>query len=331
MSIDCDRAKIYRAPASRGLRPCVSTLVRRGLGLGAYGASRRIGLVRAEVRVGALGGRRRWRADANGRWAPPSDGAIVSVIWVVGEARVVPHEGPVLEPSTFVGLSPRLARIAACVLPGRPVVDLGTDHALVPVALLLAEVVPRVVAIDRSATVIAATRTRVRDLPLAERLELVVGDRLDAGGPVDAATAVLAGFGGDAIIRALDRGPLDGISRLVLQPQLDLARVRRYLPRRGLTLVDEHLCEDRGRFYVVMVAEPASPAPIGAHSLDLADVLYGPHLRRRGGEVFRRYLAAERQRTKSAKAAAVAAHVDATQLRELDARLAVIARLWVEL
>lgn len=216
------------------------------------------------------------------------------------------------------------------MIPGRGVLDLGTDHAQVPEALLLADIVPWVIAADRSTTVVAATSRRLAQSPIADRVSLRVGDGLDVIAGDDVATVVMAGFGGDAMVRVLARGPTDGIDRFVLQPQLDLALVRRHLVHRGLALVDEHLCEDRRRFYVVLVAEPVDRAPDGISSLDLADALYGPWLRRRGGSRFARYLQAERRRTKSAKAAALAADVDPSRLGDLDARLAVLARLLAE-
>jgi tRNA (adenine22-N1)-methyltransferase len=93
------------------------------------------------------------------------------------------------------------------------------------------------------------------------RLELRQGsglDALDAEDRVD--VVILSGLGARTIVRILEAGPVAelGIGRLVVQPQSEPARVRRWLLGHGYGIVAEKIALERSRFYVAMAAEPGA-------------------------------------------------------------------------
>jgi tRNA (adenine22-N1)-methyltransferase len=149
------------------------------------------------------------------------------------------------------GLGPRLAQIASMVPRGKTVADIGTDHGLIPIALVGSGRCPRAVAIDRSQAPLS--RARRNAYRLGVQIELRLGDRLL---PHEAEVAIMAGIGGRAIctlIRSMET------ERIVAQPNTDFEDVRRALALSGWEIVEERFVADDDRFFLVIAAEPGPP------------------------------------------------------------------------
>jgi len=169
-------------------------------------------------------------------------------------------------------LSPRLAAIASLVPEGSVVADVGAGHGLLADALLRSGRCLRVIALDASP----------HELPQAG-LDRRWGDGLAPLKPEDGVdTAIVAGLGGAAIAGIVGRRPSGlTILRWILQPQTEAALLRASLLGSGLSLVDERLVEDAGRFYPILVASPGAGAPASFPGLTAEDVLEaGPCLLR---------------------------------------------------
>lgn len=198
-------------------------------------------------------------------------------------------------------LRPRLSAVAELVLPGRPVLDVGTDHGELPVALVASGRVPSAVASDcgcEPLAVAAATIAR-GDVDVARRIALRCADGLRAISPGEVATIVIAGMGAQRIARILEDAPEQrrSAARLVLAPNEDAPRLRAWLAGHGYALVDERLALDRGRYYVVLAGEPGEPGP-----LSTVELAVGPWLLRRGGPVLRGWLQRELMLAERARA-----------------------------
>lgn len=157
-----------------------------------------------------------------------------------------------------IRLPPRLAAVAEAVLPASRIADVGTDHGLLPVRLLLAGAVSFAVATERTGARLDPARRLAAKHGLAG-LDLRAGDGLEplrAEDRID--VLVLAGMGGRTMRRILDPPRLAALGppRLVLQPQTCLEEVRRHLDEAGFVLECERAVEDRGRRYVVVSAAP---------------------------------------------------------------------------
>jgi tRNA (adenine22-N1)-methyltransferase len=195
----------------------------------------------------------------------------------------------------------RLEAVAALVPPGHRVADIGTDHGRLPRYLLGSGRVPHCIASERDRRSLAGFTGFPRGHALAPRLEVRVGNGLDVLRPDDRVeTVVLAGLGARAIIRLLrgDRIERLGVRRLVLQPQTETGRLRRWLAETGRAIVAERLARERGRFYEVMAGESAPDREaIPRHPRLRAEELYevGPLLVDSGEALVRR-LWAERVR-----------------------------------
>lgn len=199
-------------------------------------------------------------------------------------------------PGPAVRMCPRLAVVAELTVPGRPLADIGTDHALVPAALVLGGTVPRALACDRAADPLARARVTIERLGLADRIALRRGDGL---APIldedEVATAVIAGVGAQTAVAILAADPrrVRRLARVVVQPNHGVEVVRRWLVAHALAIVDERLVEDRERFYTVIAGEPGA---CDASTWTRAAWAVGPIVLRRGGAVLGRWAAAELRR-----------------------------------
>jgi tRNA (adenine22-N1)-methyltransferase len=178
-----------------------------------------------------------------------------------------PIEGP--------RLSPRLAAAADLVPDGSRPADVGSDHAYLPIRLLLDRRVAWAVATERTAARLEPAR-RAAERFGAEGLALRAGDGLEPLLPEDRIDVlVLAGLGGRSARGILEPRRLArlGVRRLVVQPQTCLAEVREHLDRSGWTPVAETVVADRGRFYTIGAAEAGAPRSVWEHpTLDRRDL-----------------------------------------------------------
>lgn len=155
----------------------------------------------------------------------------------------------------MVRLSKRLAAVAGCVEKNSTVIDVGTDHGLVPVWLVQAGIAGKIYATDLKPGPLHRAGELVRETETERFITLRVCDGLDGFSSADADTVIVSGMGGENITGILSRAPWtkDGAS-LVLQPQSKSDVLRRFLLENGYTVQSEHLVEDAGRFYQILCA-----------------------------------------------------------------------------
>ncbi len=213
-------------------------------------------------------------------------------------------------------LSVRLAALADLVVPGRPMADIGTDHAQLPSALVRAGTVPSAIGIDVHAGPLRAAADTV-----ASGVELRLGDGLRPLRDGEVHTVVIAGMGGERIRSIVDAGVPAGVARLVLQPNTDWPGVRAWIASRRFDLVDEHVVAERDRFYLMLVVDPAAVASTIAW--DAADLELGPVLRRRPTLAWRAWVDATRARLQTAWSTSADARPDDPIRRRLAARRAI--------
>lgn len=157
-----------------------------------------------------------------------------------------------------INLSHRLAAVAGMVVPQGAAADIGTDHGLLPVYLVMNGICPTVVASDTADRPLQAAMRLVRQWGMENRIDLRLGDGLAVLRPGEVATVCLAGMGGTTQIAILSAAPeiLTGVRRLVLQPMRGAALLRSWLTGHGWTIVGEELVLEEGKYYEVLAAEP---------------------------------------------------------------------------
>ncbi len=169
--------------------------------------------------------------------------------------------GSVRERSSRTRLSARLGVVAGCAGSARVIADIGSDHALLPIALVQSGSVQRAVAVEVSDGPFQAARRAVDAAGLAGRIGVRRGDGLTPIAEGEVGAIVVAGMGAPAIWRivtqphalsVLGRGP-----RLVVQPMGSAALLRFFADAAGLRVVCDVRVKEDGFLYECLSLVPA--------------------------------------------------------------------------
>ena len=150
------------------------------------------------------------------------------------------------------------------VPPDARVADIGTDHGYLGIHLLQAGISPHVIACDLRRGPLENARRNARQFGAQDAMEFRLSDGLEKIAPEEIDCAVLAGMGGDLIVRILSAcswRAREGLT-LVLQPQSAGNVLRRWLCSEGLELLREEPVQDGSFLYTVMQLRAGSPAPL---------------------------------------------------------------------
>lgn len=129
--------------------------------------------------------------------------------------------------------------------------DVGTDHAYLPVFLLLAGRIRRAYACDIAPGPLARAEENVRKYGLADKVTLRLTDGL-AGLEGEGLTDIaICGMGGEVMVSILSAAPFvrDGGVRLILQPNSRAAVLRRYLCAEGFAIEEERTVKAGDKLY----------------------------------------------------------------------------------
>lgn len=170
-------------------------------------------------------------------------------------------------------LSPRLRLLAGWVRPGARIADVGTDHAYLPVWLVLHGRVTSAIASDLREGPLARARETARTYGAAG-VDFRLCGGLSEIQPGEADTVIIAGMGGENIAAILAAAPwtADGGHTLLLQPQTRAEDLRRFLSEHGYRIVREALVRDRGILY------PCMEVTAGQEALTLGQIYGGAKL-----------------------------------------------------
>ena len=153
-------------------------------------------------------------------------------------------------------LSKRLLTIIDMVSPGKVPADIGTDHGYVPIRLVQRGICSRALAMDIREGPLERAAGHIREAGLEDRIILRQSDGLKQLRQGEADCIIITGMGGALIERILSQGEavLESVSELVLSPQSEIARVRKWLLESRFVISDEDMIIEDGKFYTVIKA-----------------------------------------------------------------------------
>ena len=151
-------------------------------------------------------------------------------------------------------LSKRLYAVAGLVTEGASVADIGTDHGYVPIYLVERGIASKVIALDVNQGPLNRARMHIVGHGLGDRIETRLSDGLAMIRPGEVDTVIASGMGGPLTIRILQEGKevADQLNALILQPQSEICRVRRFLTENGYRIEQEDMVLEDGKYYPVM-------------------------------------------------------------------------------
>lgn len=197
----------------------------------------------------------------------------------------------------MIHISERLKTAAGLVGEGKRLADVGTDHGYVPIYLLSQGRIPCAIAMDINQGPIQRAQEHIRQYGMEAYIQTRLSDGVAALREGEADTILIAGMGGGLVMHILESGKsvCQSADELVLQPQSELARVRKYLDANGYVVEAEEMVKEDGKYYPMMrVHYAAQTAKVPSFDKELG-FLYGGLLLKERHPVLFDYLKWERQ------------------------------------
>ena len=180
-------------------------------------------------------------------------------------------------------ISKRLELVASFVPQGSILLDVGSDHAYLPIELVERGQIEAAIAGD---VVVGPYQSAVKNVEahgLEEKIQVRLANGLAAFEEADQVSVItIAGMGGRLIATILGEGldKLASVERLILQPNNREDDLRIWLQGNGFRIVAESILEEAGKFYEILVVEA------GQMKLSASDLRFGPFLSKEASPIF---------------------------------------------
>ena len=154
-------------------------------------------------------------------------------------------------------LTQRLLAAASFVRCGAYLIDVGTDHAYLPIYLAENGKISSATASDINEGPCESARKHIAENGFEGKIEVRRADGLAGHCAHGKTDIVIAGMGGALICEILEKADFikEGGVRLILQPMRNVRDVREYLLCRGFDIVGEALAREEERIYEIICAE----------------------------------------------------------------------------
>lgn len=180
-------------------------------------------------------------------------------------------------------LSKRLETVAKFVPTGAVVADIGSDHAYLPCYLIHKGVASSAIAGEVVAGPYESAVGQVQKEGLSEKITVRLADGLAAIELTDHIdTVTIAGMGGPLIVSILEKHPekLQGVTRLILQPNIHAKVIREWALAHNWAILDEEILEEDDKIYEILVLQRSQM------ELTELEILVGPKLMQRKSATF---------------------------------------------
>lgn len=191
----------------------------------------------------------------------------------------------------------RLRKIEELIPDGLGCIDVGTDHGTIPVRLVRRGYPGRVLASDINAGPLNAARRTAAQTGVTGRIEFLLSDGLKLCPPDAVDTIVIAGMGGDLIVKILDEAEwcMHPRYRLVLQPMTRAEVLRYWLVYNDFEILQECAAAEGDTLYQILTARFG-----GRTALNDAELFCGKRTLAEDDELWLRSLGEQRQRLEKA-------------------------------
>ena len=160
----------------------------------------------------------------------------------------------------------RIKALASLVDKDSKLIDIGTDHALLPIYLYENKITKNVTGSDISSNALEFAKVNLEKHKLSDKIKLIVSDGFDnLDDEYD--TAVISGMGTDTIKKILDRENLP--KKLIISSHKNVDKLRLFMNKKGYKITKEIVIKDNNIYYDIIKYEK------GKEILSNYDILVG--------------------------------------------------------
>ncbi|MGP4042418.1 tRNA (adenine(22)-N(1))-methyltransferase [Gracilibacillus sp. D59] len=217
-------------------------------------------------------------------------------------------------------LSKRLEQVAEYLKEPIHFADIGSDHAYLPCYVCLRHEHATAIAGEVNQGPLERAKQTVREHGLSDRIQVRKGNGLEVIKKEEVNQITIAGMGGKLIRTILEEGKskLHGVSRLILQPNIDAQIVREWLMDHQYKIVAEDIILEDGYIYEIIVSEYWN------EPLDLSekDLFFGPYLLKEKSQVFyKKWFHEKEKRLKLINQMKQAKHLPVEKINKLETEM----------
>ncbi len=148
-------------------------------------------------------------------------------------------------------LKKRLITIASLVKQDAKVLDVGTDHAYLPIYLYQNKISKQIIATDVSSKALEGAKRNLEKENIRD-IKLICTDGLN-GIDDQYDTLIISGMGTNTIIKILDVKELP--NNIILSSNNELYELRKYMNKRGYKIASEIVVQENNQYYDIISYE----------------------------------------------------------------------------
>lgn len=187
-------------------------------------------------------------------------------------------------------LSRRLSTIKNFIKKGSKLADVGTDHALLPIALVLDDISEKVIAMDIKKGPLEKARKNIKAYNLENKIETRLSNGLEKIKKDEIDTVVIAGMGADIIIDILEKFKLKTeVKEYIFSPHTEWEKFRKYLRENSYRIDEEEMILEDSKYYLIIKARYTKEKLENEFENDISD-LYGTCLLKNKNLILKEFL-----------------------------------------
>lgn len=168
-------------------------------------------------------------------------------------------------------ISKRLKTIANMVDDNASIIDVGCDHALLPIYLVKEKNV-KAIASDVNSNALNMAKENIKKYNLTDKIETVLTDGV-RGIDITDKTIIICGMGSRTICNIINDITDYTMKDLIIQSNHEIEYLRRFMVQKGFKIIDERFLIDRHKPYTLIKFKK------GIANYSYIDFMVGPYLK----------------------------------------------------
>ena len=150
-----------------------------------------------------------------------------------------------------IKINNRLLKISDFIYKEDKVIDIGCDHGLLCIYLVLNKNISKMVSSDINEMPLNKAKENIKKYNLEDEIETRIGNGLECVSN-DLDTIIISGMGGLTINEILeDIKKYPSIKKIVVSPNNEFVNTRRVISKLGFNLKEETIVLEKGKYYLV--------------------------------------------------------------------------------
>ena len=152
------------------------------------------------------------------------------------------------------------------------VIDIGSDHALLPIYLIKNEISKLSYAIDNKIGPLNRAIKNIKEYDVQDSVIPILSDGFNNLSNIEYDTVTISGMGGDLIKEILDNPIYKKNKKLILEGNKAQNRIREFLMNNNYKIIDERIVYENNIYYFIIKAIPSKNIIL----LNKYEIEYGP-------------------------------------------------------